>query len=455
MTNTPVLCVDFGSAYTKVAVRADWNESAQLIREVPLAPKGDSSFCIPSVVARVERSGGPRWLVGEAAAGQLPGEGVKIYRHWKASLLSEQPAAEEVIGPMQPSPSTPSEYLEVGAVFFKSLKDTLSKMGLSIDKCKTRVCIPRLAKGDRASERIKQVFSSAAWKFDGETLSEPQSNVIGVFTAGRNAAWQAGRLGRAAPHFPFYQRMFDSDGLFGAFRRGALEGQDVRYGVLVIDVGAYTTDFGYVVFDHSFYDGDVLRPEISQLSCEVGVRELDSSVQACLRPEVRHVVERMATSKWESTKRILYSKGEAAVQNPKGGMFVIGEGDEAETIDRAIKTFAGRVVGVKNEFCRDNVDEAVHAVVLTGGGTMIPIVQKALVTAIRKEQGTRFFDLSERPREVRRWTDGVWGWRDGDQEIESELRRNQELIRGGSALGGCSVYFDSTDEPVAAKRAGR
>src|SRR6516164_9762035 len=117
MKNTHVLCIDFGSAYTKVALRTGLNGPANLIRDVPLAPK-ETSFCVPSVVARVERKGGVAWSVGEAAARMAPGNGVRIYRYWKARLLSDDPTNEEC---------------EVGVKFFKELQDTLEKMNLAID----------------------------------------------------------------------------------------------------------------------------------------------------------------------------------------------------------------------------------------------------------------------------------------------------------------------------------
>jgi hypothetical protein len=54
MTNNEILCIDFGSAYTKIAFRSGWNAPAELLKDVPIAGK-ETSFCIPSVVARVEK----------------------------------------------------------------------------------------------------------------------------------------------------------------------------------------------------------------------------------------------------------------------------------------------------------------------------------------------------------------------------------------------------------------
>jgi len=113
--------------------------------------------------------------------------------------------------------------------------------------------------------------------------------------------------------------MYDREGLFGAFRQAALAGKGCRYSVLVIDVGAFTTDFGFVEFDDSFYTDNLPRPDIIQLSCKIGVRELDQAVYEQLRPEVQGAIRRLTTTGWEGVKRRLYRQEPAAVRNPAGG----------------------------------------------------------------------------------------------------------------------------------------
>jgi len=189
MKNARVVCIDFGSAYTKIAVRPDWDEPAQLIRDVPLAGK-DTSFCIPSVVAHVERGEGVRWLAGEAAAGQRPGNGVTIHRHWKARLFSERQQEQGVNDPLGHGQGV---YHEVGVAFFKEIRDTLRQMALSvnIDKCPVRLCIPRLGNDEEARRRMAAILKEAGWRSveNRPTVYEPESNVCGVFTRGRNATW--------------------------------------------------------------------------------------------------------------------------------------------------------------------------------------------------------------------------------------------------------------------------
>jgi hypothetical protein len=449
MKNSEVLCIDFGSAYTKIAFRSGWDEAAQLIRDVPIAAK-ETSFCVPSVVAKVERMDGIRWAIGQAAAGLVAGDGTKIYRHWKARLLSDRPGEHERKDSLGEAPTTDmqeNEYHQVGVVYFKTLKEALQRMDLplALSKCPVRICIPRLGESRVCQKKITAMLIEAGWQLadNSPTVFEPESNACGVFTRGRNATWYPPKCSFPG-RFAHYPRMFDSDGLFGAFRQAALSGQGGRYGVLVIDVGAFTTDFGYVEFDDSFYDNAIPKPDISQLSCEIGVRELDQAVYERMRPEVQQAVRRMSTTAWENAKRLLYTGKPAAVRNPAGGMLVIGDGSEASRILQGIEEFAARVVSGKDEFCRRQVKGKVHAQVLTGGGMMIPLVRETLIKAVKEEQGTRVYDLldQDEPKQalLPRRTDS--GWYHNEEEIDLRLRQNQELVRGGSAMGGCSVFFE-------------
>jgi hypothetical protein len=43
---------------------------------------------------------------------------------------------------------------------------------------------------------------------------------------------------------------------------------------------------------------------------------------------------------------------------------------------------------------------------------------------------------------VPRHTLGLRGGRVSEQAVEARVRRNQELVRGGSAIGGSSVFFE-------------
>ena len=166
-------------------------------------------------------------VVGEAAATQVPGKGVQIFQHWKADLLAGKAS-------------------EVGIAFFTELKASLQKMGLLRDIARyvVRICIPKLDGHAGSRKIILDVLSKAGWGAAkiAETVFEPEANAIGFFTRGRNATWYPPSVSQL---YPNYAMMLDPDGLFHRIRKTALSGEDPNYGVLVMDIGGFTTDFGY------------------------------------------------------------------------------------------------------------------------------------------------------------------------------------------------------------------
>ncbi len=428
MKNEAVLCIDFGSAYTKIALRSDWNEGATLIRGTPLSPV-ETNFCIPSAVARVESKGGARWAFGEAAAQQRPGDGITIYRHWKARLLSEQAGTREV-----------EEYDDVATAFFRELKEQLDRMTLSVEltRCPLRICIPKLNRQtETAEQRVTKVVGKAGWRLaeNRPIVYEPESNACGVFTRGRNATWFPQRPLPSKERYPYYLDMFDRHaGLLAAIRRG-----DARYGVLVIDVGAFTTDFSFIEFDTD----ETQRPSMTQLSREIGVSELDRSIEQRMRPIVKRAILHATTNEWEKAKRLLYNSTPAAIVNPDGGVLTIGEGVESNTIAETVDEFATRVVNARQEFCGQYVNRPISAQILTGGGAMIPLVRDALINVMKTTDGI-VYDLldADESKSALLMKRGPSGWYYDEKEVEARLGENQDLVRGASAIGGCSIFFE-------------
>src|SRR5690606_30034846 len=146
-----------------------------------------------------------------------------------------------------------------------------------------RVCVPKLQAPRGADERIVGILERAGVHpaRGRTTVFEPESNAVGVLTRGRNATWFPPRdsfmpsPGRALQ----LRDMLEPEGLLEAFRR--LSGD---FCVLVIDIGGFTTDFGYEKFDTAFRSDDWQRPEIVQSSYELGIRELDHAIFELLRP---------------------------------------------------------------------------------------------------------------------------------------------------------------------------
>ena len=81
-----VFCIDFGSAYTKVALRRDPGADSELLTR-QRSSSTEADFCFPTTVA-VDRRG-PKAVpeFGDRASTMLVGGGVEIYRNWKKSIF--------------------------------------------------------------------------------------------------------------------------------------------------------------------------------------------------------------------------------------------------------------------------------------------------------------------------------------------------------------------------------
>src|SRR5437879_2370971 len=147
-----LLTIDFGSAFTKVAARTGWDTTSSLVHGLSLAEK-ESTFCIPSVVARVQGPKGARWAVGVDAANLQPGPHAKIYENWKADLFRAAPEGGRF---------TNDELVEVATHFFRGLHEAIRNHEAA--NLPLRLCVPRLADGDGSRELVLEVLKTSGWK---------------------------------------------------------------------------------------------------------------------------------------------------------------------------------------------------------------------------------------------------------------------------------------------------
>ena len=82
----------------------------------------------------------------------------------------------------------------------------------------------------------------------------------------------------------------------------------------------------------------------------------------------------------------------------------------------------------------------VDAETLTGGGAMVPLVRELLTHRMQAESASWIHDLLDE-EEPRRAIPNRGG-REDEGAVEARARQNRELVRGGSAIGGCSVFFE-------------
>lgn len=437
MKNSRLVSIDLGSAYTKVAIRRNWNAESDLLRDLPLASE-EVDFCVPSVVARVREGGQTRWTIGAAAGAQTPGDGVRIYRYWKARLFSTDSRGQGSRDEMGQTSQTDADddYEQVAIEFFRGLRQSLeqSPYGEDIAASAVRVCVPKIDVADMDA-RVGGILDAAGWRpaHGRVTVYEPESNACGMFTRGRNATWYppAASFTPRAGRSLHLMKMLEPEGLLQALRR-----MSGSFGVLVIDIGGFTTDFGYVQFDTSFSSNDWHRPTIVQQSYELGIRELDQAIYESLDEDAQREIRRLSPSQWDALKVDLYRGAPVMLGNGQQ----IGAGESAERTAQALRHFAERVIAVRDAFLRDHVRGPVNAQTLTGGGSMIAPLHRAVVKALATDEHARVYDLLDEDEPRRTLT--LRGGYVEEEAVEHRARRNQELVRGGSAIGGSSVFFE-------------
>ncbi|MGV3709056.1 MAG: hypothetical protein ACO1Q7_09450 [Gemmatimonas sp.] len=433
MKNRLVVCVDFGSSYTKVAIRMGWDGFTVLADDWPMASR-ELTFCIPSVVAKVERGKETQWLVGVDAANQPPGDGVTIYRNWKATLFDEP--SSDVTGAATSSAFDP----DVGVAFFSTLQRALRERSslLERDAIPVRVCIPKFGSVSLAEQRLSSVLEQSGLQpaVPRPTVFEPESNALGILSRGNNATW----LPKPVNFMPYkgrevdLPRMLDSTELRAAFRH--MRGY---FGFLVIDIGFYTTDFGYVRFDTSFTTGDWNKPAITQSSVALGIQDLDRMVRRALSDDARSAVQQLSTTQWDALKADLYRGQSVETRTPDGAVHNIGSDRNGEAVRDAIQQFAEQVWSARQAFVAGSVDGRVHSQVVTGGGSMIAGIKDLLASRSADEvenSGEEFVStMAPLFKRVTRHSAET-------ASPEARARRDTQLVRGGSAIGGASVFFE-------------
>lgn len=427
MRQRRTVCIDLGSAFTKVAVRSDWNAGAELLADLPRIADADVSFCVPSVVARIEGGASPRWEIGQAAANQVPGPRVNVFTNWKAELMSPSTG-----------PARLAEVHDAGVAFLRELR-------LALDKRQSvhavRVCVPRLPNDEDVRGRVTTMARDAGWSScERATVYEPESNAIGLFTRGTNATHVpvgGNPRDRSGTRYPHYRRMFSSVGLLASIRNGN------THRALVVDVGAFTTDFALVTFPAE--PGS--RATIVQTSVALGVSELDCAVIDAQPAEAGEALRAMSVRARNAVLRLLYRGGAAQVLGRASGRLTIG-GDAGSrgVIAGLLDQFAARVAQATADFTSKHAAGSfLNTRVLTGGGSMIGEVRRRTLALWSDRFGGIVHDLLD-PNEPERSLLCKFDARRRPYyepgAIEARRVENQSLVRAGSAIGGCSVYFE-------------
>ena len=471
-----VFCIDFGSAYTKVALRRDPGAQAELINN-PTRRAAELDFCVPSV-ALVDRTGKQhRAEFGPAVFGRREGNGINIYHNWKRYLFADVTTAGEIavppldallqsdpfrqlaerfgvtgaqVGHLQqlvsnarglfgiPLGRTPNAEAgwqtfaaKLAYCFFRWLRlyildacGHVRSAALNPEAIPVRLTVPAFSHGSGIETHpgcaaLTDALSKAGWPLHPTrpVVSEPYSNVIGVLTEGanvvHNSRLQLRRMFREGPIILTLSKPEDHP----------------TYRAWSLDVGAFTTDFAALSIDTQgkLADDHESAIRVAQHSIPLGVSELDRRVLAVLPSEQRDWLENHAQPlDWEDFRSRVYTAGRPLNTAAVG---TIGAPDSRERIDAVLRDFGSELAAACTTFRAQQLPPIEHQeLILTGGGNAIPAVHEAL-TAAMQSGGSKFVH--------------VYIPTPGRHAGPDRARRlDEQFTRGGSALGGASIYFE-------------
>jgi hypothetical protein len=466
-----VFCIDLGSAYTKVALRRDPTADSQLLE----FPGVGVDFWVPTVIAVDRRGTKPRVAFGDEAADQVEGGGIDVHRNWKRAVFRVPPigqagqsplelllhsdelqqlaskfgvprgqvaclqqlvgAARSLISGPGARPVSADSYQQslaaaLAAHFFHWLRQRvleacakLPTTGLKFEEIPLRMTVPALVDGPDLAQHpgcklLREALHKAGWPLHTEKpfVTEPFSNTIGILTKASNI------LHRSRIHLG---EMFGKGPLITVLKDTT---HYPSYRALVIDVGAFTTDFAALTLK---LEGEpVVTPDmafdVKQLSLPLAVGDLDERFRASpLAQEKLDWLGKANWREWATLQRSVYAEGKG-YRVPNIG--VIGGDADRDVVRSCLDWFAGRLAEETAKFCGTLEPVAMQELILTGGGSSIPVVREALQTAAQAN-GKPF--VKTHAADLKRVK--------GGPQVD---KLDERFARGGSALGGASIYFE-------------
>ncbi len=469
-----VFCVDFGAAYTKVALRTAAQETANLVSFTTSA----RDFWAPTVVAADWSSGRqkPDLEYGEKAAGIKPGGKIAVYSNFKKDLFAppevEAPGAHPLdallqseefealaakysvlpawvaglrtmVGsakamfgaggdrPASAGVSKQERAKNVVYYYFEWLRERvmeacekLPHTALDYKSIPLRVAVPVLGTGTDLDQhpgcqRLREALSLTKWKLDGRLfVAEPESNAVGVLTKAANALTRKKQVNLG--------EMFSKGPLVTVLKGDAYH---PTYRALVIDVGAFTTDFAALTVDTGGKPADSSAGAgfgIVQHSVEHGVTNLDAAVRGALPEDKRAALDGLSRRDFSAFQVSAYTD-ETGYRLPDRR--VLGGDADRDAVRSGLSDFARRLTDETAAFCQQLGPASMQELILTGGGSSIPAVRDALIAAAAQAPGGTF---------VKTHAPGLKKSKAGPPVDPLD----DKLARGGSALGGASIYFE-------------
>ncbi len=416
------LSIDLGASYTKIAYRkacapkqtGPFEQEARILMV-------DNSPLIPSLAVRTRNASKP-WVFGREAANLNPDRGMEVFQNWKADLFRPRNDKDSAAAVM------------VAGKFFEWLRTKLEAARIDLKKCETRVAMPAFHSSAEKAVFIARCLDLSGWDDPSLILkvTEPHANTIGLFSRGKNAGSRNG----AGELLLNYGRMFGQGNVYvQASREFVLHGtRGNLVTVLVVDIGAFTTDIAALTFDVTSPGnemGDGLSAIRQEESYELGViNELDRPLFDALAQRHGFTWSDVSFNDRELLKRALYNGEPYFLLTRSDGKNVsleLGGPEDTELVTAHASTFAAAVWEKVMAFVET---EKPARVFLTGGGSLIRPVAAALGTSLSRRQVT--LGVVDRGESA----GGATEWRSWAQTGEG-------LQRLATALGGASVILQA------------
>lgn len=394
----PVLSIDLGATYTKVAWRPAWPDGKPAYEERSKMVMIEGETLTPTLVFDSVR--GKSSLYGSSAAGSKPGPGDVVHHSWKRQLFD-------------PSyPDTQQNAASVAGRFLGWLRGEIVKAGVPVGQCRVRLCLPAFEGNSKTIGLLLESMRTNGWGSEEIVwTSEPLANTSGMLTNGRNFLSLTTHGNHLATNLP---EMLGTNSPLIQTNHHHTDRSEFL--IAILDVGSYTTDLSLLPWQT--IGGFRFLPDCaSQKSFQHGVVEqLDGPVFARIRDLYGVDPVDLTFLRREILKEALYQSRPHRLETSSGGGFVeIGGESDRAAVSSEIQKF---VETLWKQFVAKEIGQKMPDwFILTGGGVLIQRLNESLKSLL---EGLPARELS--PTE------------EGDDD--------PALLRQATALGGASVLLD-------------
>jgi len=408
----PVLAIDMGAAYSKVAFRRGvrpgetfYSESQQLLL--------DGKALIPSVVIR-DSDG--QWYFGNVAFGLRPGLGWQVFENWKKALFDSDAPSESAIIP--------------AVRFLTWLREQVQAQIPESREARIRIALPALENFPQIALLLRECFVKAGWHQDlFFPVYEPHANIIGLLVKGKNHVfWSADGV---KPYLD-YDKLFKAYGMLNLNRMLYSNRTRSRFlKGIILDIGAFTTDVAPLIIDlekEMDQYGDGIEA-INNFSVRYGISsELDGPLLGELFSLVAFDRTVSKTEEIELIKEAVYAGKNYFIST---GNMEIGTPAHQKIVSRHLDRF---VAGLWPLISGAVAEHKPEWIMLSGGGSCIKQLAAILNRRIDSEgsRSTPDVDLENSSHGNGQLVTGLYPWASTDSGLK----------RLATSLGATSCLLD-------------